>query len=281
MKKIILLLITVLCVQFSFAQDKKNLPEPLPNTYIHDYIDVLTPQQELDINRKIKTIDTGTTVQLVVLLVDKIPDGVATVDYAMNVGNAWGVGNGENGLVLVIAAERKMASAPAERLEGNYPDITSNHILQELKPFLKNKDYNGAILKYIDEIKKVIDPVEQKANTEYYKERKARENELDPFTLLLIILGVAGVIGLIAWYLWKKTVSEKTETPPNVYPTYPTSPTRRKTTTVVPTPTWIEPDEPVRNRRDDDDDSDKDDKETFGNLGGSGGFSGAGSEETW
>ena len=89
---------------------------------------------------KIKTIDTGTTVQLVVLLVDKIPDGVATVDYAMNVGNAWGVGNGENGLVLVIAAERKMASAPAERLEGNYPDITSNHILQELKPFLKDKE---------------------------------------------------------------------------------------------------------------------------------------------
>ena len=144
---------------------------------------------------------------------------------------------------------------------------------------MKDKDYNGAILKYIDEIKKVIDPVEQKANTEYYKERKARENELDPFTLLLIILGVAGVIGLIAWYLWKKTET------PNVYPTYPTSPTRRKTT-VVPTPTWIEPDEPVRNitRRDDDDsdDSDKDDdKETFGNLGGSGGFSGAGSEETW
>lgn len=151
MKKsaLIIALLVSFCVS---AQIEKYIPDPPnPPRLVNDLADMLTPEQEQHLERKLVAYDDSTSNQIAIVTVTDLHD-YAAVDYAVALGRKWGVGGKEfnNGVIVLIstggeAGNRDAFIAPGYGLEGAIPDITANTILNaELIPNLKTGNYYTA-----------------------------------------------------------------------------------------------------------------------------------------
>lgn len=197
MKKIVFILFLSVCFS-GFAQIESHLP-PVPNPprLVNDLSsrNLLTPEQEQYLERKLVAYDDSTSNQILIITVDDLHD-YAAVDYAVALGRKWGVGGKEfnNGIVILVstggaAGERDAFIATGYGLEGAIPDITANTILErELIPFLIREEfYQG--------FNRTTDALIQAATGEYkapegYADRskKGRGISLGKIILALIIL---------------------------------------------------------------------------------------------
>ena len=148
MKRVIFLLLIL--PSFCIAQ----IPKPQPNTYINDYVKVLTPEQMYQLNVRLRHLEDETTVQVAILLISNLPPGLSIEDYARRIGNDWKVGVNHNGIVYVAALqEHRQRLEIAERLEGDIPDVAAAEIINNLESNLRNEDYDAAmnlLVKQID-----------------------------------------------------------------------------------------------------------------------------------
>lgn len=183
-----LLIIPVVC----FCQ----VPDPMPNTYVNDLSGVLSAEQVHTLNEKILAIENKSSVQIAVIVLNKLPDNMAIEDYALEVGKKWHVGNAKNGLVYVAAIDQhKQRLEVAGNLEGDIPDIEALHITDNIKPFFRNKDYYGGIDELLNGINQRIDPVIKQqmalAAAEQEKKNENTKQGFITFFLWLLSLGVA------------------------------------------------------------------------------------------
>jgi|GEM_PF-493665 len=155
MKKIFFVLLAF-CLIFSFSFAAFPAYTDL---YVNDYAGVFTPDQILEMRGYLSQLRTDTTAEAVVVTIDTL-DGVAPIDYAIQLGQTWGVGkkDTDNGLVILYAkAENKIAVAPGYGLEGILPDSKVGRILDEY--YVPFRDVNdspqgvvNATLVYVNEI---------------------------------------------------------------------------------------------------------------------------------
>jgi uncharacterized protein len=138
-----------LCPQITAGQ----IPSPQPNTYVNDFAKVLSPEDIEDLNEKIYAIEKGYTVQIAVVLITQLPEGMEIEDFARGIGREWHAGIDRRGLVYVASiGQNKQRLEVAANLEGIIPDITAHAIMDSLKPFLRRKDYTGALKDMLAEI---------------------------------------------------------------------------------------------------------------------------------
>lgn len=127
---------------FCFGQ----IPDPKPDTYVNDYTNTLQPGDIQKLNEQILHLERQTTVQVAILLINDLPEGMSIEEFARTVGNSWKVGNSNNGLVYVaVLNERKHRLEVARNLEGEIPDIKAFAIIESLKPYLADKQYYNAM----------------------------------------------------------------------------------------------------------------------------------------
>ncbi len=131
----------------------EKLPEPKRNTYVNDYTSSLSDEEIHNLNIQIKALEQKTTVQMAVLFIDRLPSRMSIEDYARAVGNEWKVGRNHNGIVYIaVLNERKQRLEIARNLESEIPDITAAEIIDQLKPYLGQKDYYGALTILVQEL---------------------------------------------------------------------------------------------------------------------------------
>lgn len=86
-------------------------------------------------------------VQFQVLIIDKLVD--ETIEgYSIKVVDEWKLGKkGDDraALLLISLDDRKLRIEVGRGLEGTLTDLTSNRIIDEMKPFLKKGDYDSAV----------------------------------------------------------------------------------------------------------------------------------------
>lgn len=187
MRKIILLLLFAHSICFG------QIPDPLPNTYVNDLTGKLTAGQLHSLNEKILAIEKKSSVQIAVVLVDRLPAGVSIEDYAMSIGRKWHVGNANNGLVYVAAIEqRKQRLEVATALEHQLTDVEAYRMTNNVKPFFRKQDYYGGIDNLLKEIGNKLDPILQ----EQLALAQVERNKKDEKTLK--VLGHVGFFGAIA-----------------------------------------------------------------------------------
>lgn len=131
---------------------EKYIPAvPNPPKLVNDYIDVLTPEQEQALERKLVAYDDSTSNQFTIVTISDIGD-YDIADFAVALGRKWGVGGKEfnNGLVLVVlkptnGGKRQVWIATGYGLEGAIPDITAKKIIEaDIIPNFKADDiYRG------------------------------------------------------------------------------------------------------------------------------------------
>lgn len=126
-------------------------PNP-PRLVIDDErLNILTPEQEDALEKKLVAYDDSTSNQILVVTTADIGDYDIS-DFAVALGRAWGVGNKgfNNGIVLVVLIDkernkRKVWIATGYGLEGAIPDITAKQIIENdiLPNFKANDIYRG------------------------------------------------------------------------------------------------------------------------------------------
>jgi uncharacterized protein len=148
MKKLFLILSLLLSI-CAFAQVEQHIPKrPNPPRLVNDYADMLTPEQESFLERKLVAYDDSTSSQITIVTVTDL-HGYAAVDFATALGRDWGVGGSQfnNGVVILVSngggeGNRDAFIATGYGLEGAIPDITAKNILEgELIPELRSGNF--------------------------------------------------------------------------------------------------------------------------------------------
>lgn len=149
MKKLLFLILFLFSLAAS-AQVESVIPNPQnPPRLVNDFTDekakFLTAYQRDALENKLVAYDDSTSNQIAIVIVDGL-DGYSRDDYAIALGNKWGVGGQKtfsNGVVILISTGKKDGKrtsfiATGYGLEGALPDVTVKNIIDnELVPNLK------------------------------------------------------------------------------------------------------------------------------------------------
>ncbi len=171
---------------------------PAPNGAVNDFAGVLSPAQTAELNAISQEIRENSSVEIATVIVNST-EGMPPSDYAIAIGNKWGVGRkGEfNGVVILVAVDdRKWFIATAKGIEGQLPDLLTNRIAQDSFPQnFRKGDYAAGI-------KQALLGMKEYLATDSYEPATPPEgtNSLDSLFSLLIffafILLTLGPVGL-------------------------------------------------------------------------------------
>jgi uncharacterized protein len=138
-----LLLLIGFCGLPLLALAKKEVP-PKPAQLVSDYANLLSPDQETNLERKLRAYADSTSSQIAVVL-DGSLEGEDVFDYALKLARTWGIGqkDKDNGILVYVAAgDRKIQILTGKGLQGALPDnIIDRIIRQEIAPAFGQKRY--------------------------------------------------------------------------------------------------------------------------------------------
>lgn len=150
-------LLALLLAAFSgLAQDDSDFPpRPKPARLVNDLAQVMSADEEAELEEKLVNYDKTTSTQVTVITITSI-GSYDVAEYAIELGNRWGVGRKDknNGVVLLAAMnERKINITVGYGLEGALTDALSGRIIRnEIAPLFKQQRYYEGLDKGVDAI---------------------------------------------------------------------------------------------------------------------------------
>ena len=130
-------------------------PLPAPTNYVNDYADVLTVEQEQNLNQVLEGFEKTTTTQIFVAIVQNL-NGQDIESYAGDVFEAWKIGQADKDTGLLILASIDDNIRRIEigyGLEGALTDGEAGEIIRtSLKPSFQNKAYYQGLSETISQI---------------------------------------------------------------------------------------------------------------------------------
>ena len=198
----LLVLITALFVSSAASAAAPTFPTLTGR--VVDQANILPAQAKADLAKKLETLESRTSRQLVVVTVPSL-QGLEIEDYGYQLGRAWGIGEKkrDTGVLLIVAPnERRVRIEVGYGLEGVLTDALSNVILQErVLPKFRAGDMAGGVLAGADGlIGQLSLPDDQaKARVAAAKQPQTAPNSSFPLALvgILVLWVVFGLIGTI------------------------------------------------------------------------------------
>jgi uncharacterized protein len=130
------------------------------NSYVNDYADILSSEQELELNNLIYSHFASTTNEIAVVTVNDM-SGDYIENFAFRLYEKWGIGNKEkdNGVLFLISKnDKKMRIEVGYGLEPILTDGKSKIILDEyVRPEFKNYNYANGIKIGTEKILQVLE----------------------------------------------------------------------------------------------------------------------------
>ncbi len=116
----------------------------------------MTEAQKVDFENELKNYEQETGTEIAYLII-ATTEGMEIADYAVALGNEWGVGkeNADNGVLVVTAIDdREFWIATGSQTEGYLTDSTSGSIFRNtVKPYFKDGKYYEGLAASLNEIK--------------------------------------------------------------------------------------------------------------------------------
>ncbi len=145
--KHLLFIISLFFSFFAFSQgiNKVVPPKPSPPKLVNDFANVLTPEQEQALERKLVAYDDSTSTQIAVVTMASTGD-YAIEEVSLEILRQWGVGGQaekNNGIVILAAInDRDVWIATGYGMEGAVPDITAKNIIEnDVLPAFREENY--------------------------------------------------------------------------------------------------------------------------------------------
>ena len=137
--------ILILLFVFSGRVFSQDFPTK-SNRLVNDYVGILSSDEKNSLENKLRTYNDSTSTQVSIVVINSL-NGYEINDYAVQLANAWGIGQSKknNGvLILVAMQERKTSIQTGYGMEGVLPDAICKRIIEyEIKPSFKRADYYG------------------------------------------------------------------------------------------------------------------------------------------
>lgn len=188
LKKRLLIAITLLCSFFLLVACSENKIAHKPtNSAVYDQAKVLSKEtiQKID-NLNKESDNTDKKLKIGVYIIKDLGDKDLE-STTLEIARKWKIGDKEtnNGVLLFLAInDKKSRLEVSDNLTTRLTDIQSKTILENMKPKLRNKDYDGAVL---GAIKNITDA----NNGKTIKETK------DETTGMVIIFVIVVLIGIV------------------------------------------------------------------------------------
>ena len=169
MKKILLLLLVPFMFFFSPAHAETAIPDR-PSNGIYD------PQHYLSekTSKELAAFNSDSDTQIGVYIVDTL-DGKSIEEQANEIARSWKIGHSDTNkgaLIAIAINDRKFRIETSNELSNILTDNKAKQILNNSKSYMKNKDYDGAIINIIQEIKNI-----KSDNSSINVNKKVRINE--------------------------------------------------------------------------------------------------------
>lgn len=135
-------LLVILLATPALAQ---QLPDPMsPPRLVNDFASVLGADENARLEQKLRAYHDSTSTQIAVVIVQDL-EGYEVVDYAVRLGEKWGVGQqgSDNGIVVLVAIDdRKAAIVTGYGLEGAITDAATRRIREnQMNPNFRNGNF--------------------------------------------------------------------------------------------------------------------------------------------
>lgn len=192
MKKYILLLLTPLLFLIAPIHAETTVP-PKPSNGIYDPSHYLSEKAET----KLAEFNSSNDTQIGVYIVDTL-DGQTIEETANKIAREWKIGHTETNkgaLIAIAVNDRKFRIETSNELSTILTDAKSKSILSSSKSYMKNKDYDGAIINMIDEIQKItsVDATSSSEETQHNSENFPTRFQN---VLLKILMFGAAILGI-------------------------------------------------------------------------------------
>lgn len=119
-----------------------------PNRLVNDYTNTLNQSEITQLEKKLVSFDDSTSTQIAVVLVKSL-EGYDVADYAVRLGEKWGIGGSKNNngvLLLASIGDRKVTIQTGYGVEGALPDAITRRIIEnEITPNFKTGNYFGGL----------------------------------------------------------------------------------------------------------------------------------------
>ena len=126
---------------------------PSSGLWVTDRAGLLSPTEEDALTRKLRTYADTTSTQIVIVT---LPDlgGASAAEYATELGQSWGIGQGDvdNGVVLLVSRDdREVFIATGYGLEGAIPDAVASRIVRHvLVPSFRQGQFYAGLDRAVD-----------------------------------------------------------------------------------------------------------------------------------
>ncbi len=142
MNKFLVFILTTLLSLSAWTMEVPALTGP-----VVDEAQFLSRSAHAAISNALMNLNQEKGIQFQVLVIDRLLD--ETIEgYSIKVVDEWKLGKkGEDkaALFLISLEDRKMRIEVGRGLEGEITDLTSRRIIEEVKPFFRNQDYDNGV----------------------------------------------------------------------------------------------------------------------------------------
>ena len=147
-------LVLLLGIRHGHAQ----FPIEKPKGYVNDFAGVLRPAMRQQLEDLCKELDEKAKAQLAIVTVRSL-EGRPLEEFTIDLATRWGIGGkgSDRGVMLFLAIQdRRSRIEVGYGLEPIIPDGKAGEILRSMTPYLRNGDYDGAVLLGASTIARII-----------------------------------------------------------------------------------------------------------------------------
>ena len=198
LKKRLLIALTLFCSFFALVACSENKIADKPeNSAVYDQAKVLSKETIKKIDKMNEEADnTDKKLKIGVYIMEDLNDKDLE-DTSLEISRKWKIGDKgtDNGVLLFLAInDKKSRLEVSDNLATRLTDIQSKAILDNMKPKLRSKDYDGAVL---DAVKSITDANNGK---KIKSEKSVSSNDMVGMILLIgfiffvivVIIGIGG-----------------------------------------------------------------------------------------
>lgn len=201
---------------FNSVLKASNLYEYNGKGYCQDFAGILSQNDVSILNATLKRIEKESSIEISTVSIPTL-DGDNIENYANKLFRYWGIGKTTNNGVLFIIAmsERKTRIEVGRGLEPYLTDVKCDRILNQIKPYLKSKDYNGAFNYVINSVNAIVKEAKEDNDITYKdanvtavvplmtgdKNKLSEPFDWNNFLNILLIISVIGAIVYIIYQL--------------------------------------------------------------------------------
>ncbi len=165
-----------------------------PQGYVSDYAEppVLDAASRANLERYCATVERATGVQIAVLTLPTLA-GEPLEDVANDIFRAWGIGHKgkDDGILLMLVInDRRMRLEVGRGLEPEITDGLAGHILESMRPYLRQGRYADALMEATGQIGARIAQARQISLTEPAPQPHAPMNRESPLPLAVLAGGI-------------------------------------------------------------------------------------------